>query len=47
MHAADYFMIAFVIVAYATGPLLAAFLVRRINRSDLFEQEEHQGREKR
>ncbi|WP_277302600.1 hypothetical protein [Asaia bogorensis] len=36
MNSGDYFMIGFVFASYAIGPLLAAFLVRRINRSGLF-----------
>ena len=36
MNAGDYFMICFVFSAYAIGPVLAGLLVRRINRSDLF-----------
>ncbi|WP_279379537.1 hypothetical protein [Asaia prunellae] len=37
MTGADYFMICFVFVGYAIGPLLAGLLVRRINKSDIFD----------
>jgi len=40
MDGGDYFMIGFVFATYAIGPLLAAFLVRRINRSGLFEEQD-------
>ncbi|MFC0502888.1 hypothetical protein [Asaia krungthepensis] len=40
MTAGDYFMIGFVFAAYAIGPLMAGLLVRRINRSGLFDHPE-------